>query len=470
MQQIIGIYYEARKFIITHVLYVVVIWVLQLDLGKEKTLPKKIVSHYRKLSFEYPTASLNPDLPKALTGTSFSFNYLQRLKIAEQTGHPIKPVKHRKPIEKTVFCPTCGAPYSYIYNYATIKVKHRHKKVQKYQCKICSRQFYPAPQKTHAVFYCPFCRRRLSITKTRQEYDIFICRNNNCEYLKKQGCRYIYRDYFFRVDELALASPVESPIDLTKIHYSNNVLGLALVLHVNFRLSYRRTSDFLDEIFGIKVASSTIYNWVESVAYLSAPLVTKLPITTSNILVVDETYERYAGRWGYYYACLDGVNRYLVAPHFSTKRNVKAATTCLVGALKRITNPHKTIYVVHDYYPPYFLALQLINQSKVFPFEIKSIPVKGLKDEPFAPKNPNRRYKNIIERYFGTAKPLYYLTRGFGTIQGAISHHILHAIDYNYFHPHEYYKFEPPIKIPGVNSNHPIEKWNKLIHWATQFQ
>lgn len=207
---------------------------------------------------------------------------------------------------------------------------------------------------------------------------------------------------------------------------------------------------------------------MESVAYLLSPLVTKLPVSTSNTLVADETYERYAGCWGYYYACLDGINRYLVAPHFSTKRNVKAATTCLVGALRRIKNPHKLINIVHDHHPPYFLAIQLINQSKAFPFKIRSLPVKGLKDVPDLPKNPHRRYKNIVERYFGTSKPIYYLTRGFGTVEGAISHHILHAVDYNYFHPHQYYKFEPPIKIPDLKSNHPVEKWNKLIRMASQ--
>lgn len=466
MPQILSFFNQFKKYFVTHVLYTFVIWILEIDLGKEKILPRKIVSHYQKLSLEYPTPSLDPDLPKALTDISPSSNYLQLLKIAQEKGNPIKPVRHRKEISKTIFCPSCGAPYTYISSNAVIKVKHRSKPVQKYRCKICSRQWFPPSQKVHAIFYCPFCRTRLSITKTRQEYDIFICRNKSCDYLKQKSYCYIYRDYFFNVHELVLASPVKSPIDLSRIHYSYNVLGLALVLHVNFRLPYRRTSDFLEEIFGVSIASSTLYNWIESVAHLLAPLVTKLPISTSNILVADETYERYAGSWGYYYACLDAINRYLVAPHFSPKRNVKAVATCLTGALKRIKNPPPTINIVHDYYPPYFLAVQLINQSNIFPFKLVSLPVKGLKDEHSELPNFNRRYKNIIERYFGTAKPLYYMTRGFGTLAGAVSHHILHAIDYNYFHPHQYYKFEPPIKIQGLKSNHPIEKWNKLIQMA----
>ena len=244
-----------------------------------------------------------------------------------------------------------------------------------------------------------------------------------------------------------------------------------MVLHVNFRLSYRRTSDLLKEIFNVRISSSTVYNWCESTACLLAPVVTKLPINTSNMLVIDETYERYAGCWGYYYACLDAKNRYLVAPHFSTKRNVEAATTCILGALKRINNPpDDIIYLVHDHAPAYFLAVQLINQAKKFKFKLRSLPVKGLKDDPDADPNPYRAYKNIIERYFGKAKPVYYLTRGFGSIKGAITHNILYAIDYNYFHPQELFNYQPPMKIEGLRSDHPIEKWNKLISMAIEIK
>ena len=174
---------------------------------------------------------------------------------------------------------------------------------------------------------------------------------------------------------------------------------------------------------------------------------------------------------GYYYACLDAKNRLLVAPHFSTKRNVEAATTCILGALKRINNPpHDFIYLVHDHHPAYFLAVQLINQSGKFKFRLKSLPVKGLKDLPDADPNPYRAYKNIIERYFGKAKPVYYLTRGFGSVKGAITHNILYAIDYNYFHPHEVFDYQPPMKTEGLRSEHPIEKWNKLIGMAMEIK
>jgi hypothetical protein len=121
--------------------------------------------------------------------------------------------------------------------------------------------------------------------------------------------------------------------------------------------------------------------------------------------------------------------------------------------------------IVHDYFAPYFLAIQLINQSKLFPFTLKSFPVKGLRDPARTP-NPYRRFKNIIERYFGTAKPAYYDTRGFGTITGAIAHNILRAIDYNYFRPHQLYKDQPPLSLDGLHSSHPIEKWNRLISIA----
>lgn len=465
MQHITGYFRRFFKYLIVNFLYAFVEIILSFDIGKPDSIAKsvscKVINNCKKYR-EYPDPSLKPDLPKAISIKTP--NYIELLKTAEKNKEPIIPVKHRKPIDKNLTCPYCSAPYLYIYSNATVKVKHRKRRIQKYRCKICFHQWFPNSTKRNLIFYCPFCRIRLNYKRTRREFDIYICKNDNCEYFKKNNQRYIYRDYFFDVHKLQLATPEKSLVNLSNSKFSQNVMAMAFVLHINYRINYRRTADFLKNIFNINISYTTIYNWCESLAYLLAPIVTKLPISSSNLLVIDETYEKYAGYWGYYYACLDAINRYLIAPHFSPKRNVKAAATTIMGAINRISNKYKQIFLVHDYFPTYFLAVQLINQASN-EFKIISLPVKGLKDKPYE-LNPFRKYKNIIERYFGTQKPIYAMARGFGSIKGAISHNILHAIDYNYFHPHELYRYNPPIEIPGLKSNHPIEKWNKLIQLA----
>ena len=101
----------------------------------------------------------------------------------------IKPVKHRKPICKGITCPTCNAPWEYIYSNARVFSSLQKRKVQKYRCKICGRQwiipakvFLPSP-------LCPFCGRPLNIKKRRKNFDVYKCSNSSCFHRKKYGQR-----------------------------------------------------------------------------------------------------------------------------------------------------------------------------------------------------------------------------------------------------------------------------------------
>jgi len=60
-----------------------------------------------------------------------SIDYKQLLKEQAEAGNPIKPVKHRKPIDKDITCPGCGAPYTFIYSNATVALPHKRGRVQK---------------------------------------------------------------------------------------------------------------------------------------------------------------------------------------------------------------------------------------------------------------------------------------------------------------------------------------------------
>lgn len=460
---------KTKRVIVVNILYHFVEYILSIDIGKPDSigseLAKRITKEYNKPTYKLPTPSLNPDLPAALKGHPV-LNYLDLLKKAEQKGKPIKQIKHEKPISKELNCPKCNAPYTYIYSNSLKYSPKLKKKIQKYKCKVCGKQWLDYQIKKFTDFFCPFCKKKLWFYKTREEYDIFNCRNNHCHYYKKYKTRFYYRSYFFNIHELQLASPAKPKLDFSKIHYPNNILGLAFTLNINYHLDFRTTANMLNDLFGISISHQTIYLWCESLSYLLSPLVSKLPIKTSRLFTADETYEKYAGKWGYLCATLDAHQRTLLASHFSPMRNVKAITTALLGTLNRIDDyKHKEqIELVHDCFPPYFLAVQLINQSTKF--NLVSRPVKGLKDDPLELKNPYRKYKNIAERFFGILKPNYYKTRGFGSIQGAIVYNTLQAINYNYFRPHESLNNQPPIKLRNLKSNHPIEKWNKLIALA----
>ena len=162
MQNIIGLFQRVKRQIVINVLYVVVIKIISIDIGKPDgigpALGKKVLDNIKQPAYNYSTlASMDSDLPAA--NKEPPLNYIDLLKKAQELGKPIKPIKHRKSISKSIECPCCSAPYKYIYSNAVVAAKHRKKKVQKYKCKICSHQWFPNRLKKHAVFSCPLDRK-----------------------------------------------------------------------------------------------------------------------------------------------------------------------------------------------------------------------------------------------------------------------------------------------------------------------
>lgn len=448
---------KMYNFILTCILVKIAYAILSLeyypvDSQKTETTFKIFISKY--LYVDDPT--LDPDLPKAIAPT----HYLQLLDQAKQHGLQIEPVNHRKPIDKNISCPHCQAPADYIYNGGQKYSQGQQKMRDNYVCKICGHQFFPDCHKITAHWYCPFCTGKLQLYKQRKDFFIYRCLNKKCPFRITRFSAYKFRDYFFDIHKLQIASPSKAKVDLKLIHYSTSVVGLALVFYINYKLSLRETARCLDELFDIDISHQTIANWIQSVAILLMPLIRDEKIDTSDLLAIDESYERYKGKWGFLYLLIDTLNEPVLACHFSQKRNTVAVVTIIMAAIKRMKTIPPTIELVHDCHPTYFLAIQLINQADLG-FKIKSHPVKGLKDFGFI--NPYRKYKNAMERVFGTFKPPYYLKRGFSSFDGACSFNLLHTIFYNYFRPHQANDDKPPIVIEGLPKN-PIAKWNFLIN------
>ncbi|HEX9971402.1 MAG TPA: DDE-type integrase/transposase/recombinase [bacterium] len=445
------------NFILSYILIRIAYTILSLeyypidDQKTEKTF-KTFISKY--LYVDDPT--LDPDLPKAIAPP----HYLQLLEQSKQQGKPIKPVKHRKPIDKNISCPHCQAPVDYIYNGGQKYSPGQNKMRPNYVCKICGCQFFRNYHKISATWYCPFCLHKLYLYKKRTDFFIYRCPNKHCPFLITRHAIYKFRDYFFDIHKLQIASPSKAKVNLKLIHYSSSVVGLALVFYINYKQSLRETAQCLNELFNIDISHQTIANWLQSVAILLMPLLRDEQIDTSDLLAIDETYERYKGKWGFLYLLIDTRNEPVLACHFSPKRNTVAVVTTIMAAIKRMKTIPPIIELVHDCYPTYFLAIQLINQANLG-FKIKSQPVKGLKN--FGIINPYRKYKNTMERVFGTFKPPYYLKRGFSSFDGACSFNLLHTIFYNYFRPHQANDNKPPLLIEGLPKN-PIAKWNFLIN------
>lgn len=162
----------------------------------------------------------------------------------------IKPINRRKDLTINIHCPCCGAPKEYIYD--------NNGKQTQFECKVCSHIFAYNPNKINdVVLKCPHCRHTLTKRVSREDYDVYVCKNNNCKYylnnlasltlIDKEKYKenstlfkmhYIYRK--FNIDLPTLTKGyrtfVKQPVDLSKIYSSQYILGLCLTYHVNYGL------------------------------------------------------------------------------------------------------------------------------------------------------------------------------------------------------------------------------------------
>ena len=89
----------------------------------------------------------------------------------------IKPVKRRngKNITINVKCPCCGAPKEYIYD--------NNGKQTQFECKVCSYVFTSnSIKKNDVILKCPHCRHTLNKRATREDFDVYVCKNSKCSY------------------------------------------------------------------------------------------------------------------------------------------------------------------------------------------------------------------------------------------------------------------------------------------------
>jgi len=255
-------------------------------------------------------------------------------------------------------------------------------------------------------------------------------------------------------------SPKNSPVNLSKSHFSFTAIATTLFCFVSFPISSREVSGLMNGLFQLSVSPQTILNWAYAMAYLFYPFLSTLPVHPSNTWVVDETYLLYEGKWGYLFTLLDGERGSILAQLFSPSRSIAAAYAVLHQASCRLnlTSIGK-ITIVSDGLASYPPAVQLLQNQLNHPF--LHIPVIGLKNDPV--KNEYRKYKNLIENYYSVLKPHYYRNRGFGSFQGAVVFSILFQLYYNYLHPSDRFDDKPIVPIDGLDYSHPVMAWKSLI-------
>lgn len=452
------------------ILYVLVFYLL-IPYVKNPINPKK----NKPVNKPYTSFKVDEKLP--IVDEPTSLDYKQLLQDYELNhGKPLKSVNRRKNSTepKVDNCPHCNAPREYIYDNNGSKGQ--------YLCKVCGNTFTKNKSKNTLLYKCPYCNRALDKVKTRSNFSIYKCRNNNCsfyqnnlnslskeekqEYKDNPGnfkLHYIYRDFNFTLKNLKSNTPNRPKVDLARAHNSLHTIGYILTFYVNYGLSSRVVSRIMNDIFNIKVSHQTVINYAQAAAYYMSDFTKSHIDDLSSTLCGDETYIRVKGKWNYIFFILDPVKKIIVSNLVSKRRDTLSACSAIKQVIDCFKKIPKDLTFVFDGNPIYNLAKLFFFENNIN-FDIKTVVGLTNDDKISAEFRP---YKQFIERLNRTFKDNYRQTNGFGSYNGAISYVTLFTAWFNFLRPHSAINGDVPIQLKQLNkySNMPA-KWAKLIELA----
>ena len=220
----------------------------------------------------------------------------------------IRPISRRSECDTpdSCTCPRCDAPKPFLY-------KNNGSKGQ-LMCKICDTRFSPDESRFSSVkLQCPHCGNSLVPKKDRKHFIVHKCVNPKCPYYlhnlkkvdkadlaedygkNKYKLHYICREFtmdFFSMDLNTLPKNASS---LKFNKHNAHVMSLCLTLHVNLRLSLRKTSQALKDLYNINISHQQIANYCKIAAICIKPFVDQYPYEKNNVFTADETYIKIRG-------------------------------------------------------------------------------------------------------------------------------------------------------------------------------
>ena len=394
----------------------------------------------------------------------------------------IKPIKRRnnKSITIDIKCPCCGAPKEYIYD--------NNGKQTQFECKVCSHIFSNNPEKQNdVVLKCPHCRRTLCKRAEREDYDVYVCKNEKCSYYlnnlasltltdKKKfkenptlfKLHYVYRKFNIALPELTkdYREFIKTPVDISKVYSSQYVLGLCLTYHVNYGLSYRQTSSILKDIHEIDLSYKTVENYCKAVSATTQALLEFYPYELSDTIAADETYIKIMGKTAYIFFYFDAIKKIVTSYRVFEKRDSLSSIKAAYSTLSKYEKLPETLKVISDGNPIYNVAVQFWCQNGL-PFQLYQVIGLTNLDET---SKEYRSQKQIIERFNRLLKYYYRPKGGFSSLDNANNYMVLFAIYNNFLRPNKALNWKTPVELPELESidNMP-NKWIELIKIAKRY-
>ena len=319
--------------------------------------------------------------------------------------------------------------------------------------------------------------------KTQKEVTIYKCSNDNCPYRlqalaklnpaekklqKKRSSQfklnYQYREYHFEPKELVHSTPDMPTVNLTRIHNSENILGLVLAFYVSFAVPARKTAAILRDVFCVKLSYQTVLNYAAAAAFYchSFNLKRKGPIDSAS--AGDETYVKVLGKHHYAFFFISSKSLKITAYHLADNRGTLPAVIAMKEAIRTASEDQELI-LVSDGNPSYPAGIHFLNSLENGP-DLHHKKVVGLQNLD-AESEEWRPLKQLVERLNRTFKYHVKPAAGFNSFNGAAALTSLFVTHYNFLRPHMSLSYKTPIHLPELQAVSTIQaKWTKILSLA----
>ena len=276
---------------------------------------------------------------------------------------------------------------------------------------------------------------------------------------------YQYREYHFRTSELIHSGPDKPLVDISKIHNSQNILGLILAFYISFATSARKTAFILRSVFNVDVSYQTVLNYAESAAYYCHRFNLKNKGPVDSRQAGDEAYIKVLGKDNFTFFFISPKRHKITSYHVADSRETLPAIIAMNEAI-RTAQPNQKFTLVTDGNPSYPAGIHFLNQLYDSSDLIKHRKVIGLQNLD-AESELFRPFKQLVERLNRTYKYHVRPACGFNSTNGAVALTTLFATHYNFLRPHMALDYQVPVPMPELEIISTIQgKWAKIISMA----
>jgi len=309
----------------------------------------------------------------------------------------------------------------------------------------------------HAVRFWLALRKKIeksSLFNLREEVlEAKYCRFCGSPIIIKQGirkCRFGFKQVYLCKD---CGKKFVSEDAFQRMQYDPRIITATLDLYYK-GTSLRKTSDHLEQFYGIRINYATILRWIRKFGKMIEEYASTLEPKLSEQWHTDEMAINVKGKWMWLWNVMDKDTRFMLASLISEKRQIQDARKVFQKAKE--VGKSKPGRVVTDGLHAYEDAFK-----KEF-FTLRNPRTKHVRMPRFTDETNN----NIVERLQGTIRERDKVLRAFKQEESAQK--ILDGFRayYNFIRPHQALQGRTPAEVSNINLNLKGNKWLEFINQA----